>query len=52
MHASIVIRIRYDEKGFSAGYRYSTGIGLKVGPRLHELTSRGQRESGGEIHAT
>ena len=30
----------------------STGLGKKVVPRLRELAPRGQRESGGEIHAT
>ena len=29
-----------------------TGIGLSVGPRLRELASRSQKESGGRIHAT
>ena len=30
----------------------TTGLGIRVVPRLRELASRGQRESGGEIHAT
>ena len=29
-----------------------TGLGTKVGPRLRELASPGQSESGGGIHAT
>ena len=33
-------------------YYICTGMGEKVSPRLRELASRGQRESGGGIHAT
>ena len=29
-----------------------TGLGERAGPRLRELAPRGQRESGGGIHAT
>ena len=29
-----------------------TGLGKKLGPRLSEIATRGQRESGGWIHAT
>ena len=29
-----------------------TGLGKRVVPRLRELANRGQRESGGRIHAT
>ena len=32
--------------------KWSTGLGKRVVPRLRELASRGQRESGGGIHAT
>ena len=32
--------------------RKCTGLGKRVGPRLRVLASRGQRQSGGGIHAT
>ena len=31
---------------------HHTELGYKVGPRLRELATRGQRESGGGIHTT
>ena len=45
--------INHEVEGHQAAARHTlTGMGKRIVPRLRELATRGQRESGGGIHAT